>query len=860
MLNSPKGVPVNAVHGVLSMMLKLMTDYKPTHILVAKDEGKSSFRNEIYDQYKANRSDPPEELIPQFELISKLIDHMQLPVASNKEYEADDIIGSACVQWIDDFDEILIASGDKDLMQFVGNKIKMVDTMKSKIYDPKGVSEKMGVHPEQIVDYLSMVGDVSDNIPGMKGVGAKTAAKLLSQYGTLEECIKNKDKFKGKKLIEAFSTYLEDALLSKKLIQIKRDLNLSHDPKKLEFRFTPSDKLLSFLEELGFRSSLRKLKEFKQGKIQSVESEGKFKNSTDVLEKNFDSFLIKLKNSKQVACYSHYESQDVRGKALLYMALDIGEDKVYFLNFEKLPKLRNYLAEIWKILLTQGKFFTTAHLQNDLTFAFKNLIRVSGHKNLFDVTQAHFVCDPGGNHSLNYQSREKLNKELFQIDKKKEVSHDDWKKFCSNRAEVIGELKEVFEKELKDKKLEALYYEMDQPLQLILAEMEFEGIEVDSSFFKKYEKELKEKLDKIEGEVSKYSQEKVNLNSPKQVGKLLFEQLKLPIIKKTKTGPSTDSEVLEELALKEKSDVADLILQYREIGKILSTYVSALPELISFETGRLHTHFNQHIAATGRLSSTHPNLQNIPIRSELGKKVRRGFVAGSGKVLFGADYSQVELRLLAHFSQDPTMIDAFRKGVDIHAQTASEIMVVALKDVTASDRSKAKAVNFGLMYGQSSFGLSRALKISRKEAKDYIQKYFERFSKIKGFLDTLKEACEETGYCETLMGRKRYIPDIRSSNRTVKANAERMAINSPIQGTAADLLKMAMLDIQKILDKEYLPAKMLLQVHDELIFEVEKESVDELEKLVKEKMENIAKLKVPLKVDSSSADNWFDLK
>ena len=401
---------------------------------------------------------------------------------------------------------------------------------------------------------------------------------------------------------------------------------------------------------------------------------------------------------------------------------------------------------------------------------------------------------------------------------------------------------------------------MDKPVLEILTRMEFEGVRLNIDFLKELESELQEKIDSIQAKINSFSINEVNLNSPKQVGELLFTELSFPVVKKTKTGFSTDSSVLEELDSQNINEVPGLILQYRELGKILSTYVKALPELVNSETGKLHTNFNQHVAQTGRLSSVNPNLQNIPIRSETGRRVRKGFIAGPGNILLAADYSQVELRLLAHFSQDPTMVKAFSEGLDIHAQTASEITGHSLSEITSAERGKAKAVNFGLMYGQSSFGLAKALKISRKEAKSYIEKYFERFSKIKGYLDCLKEEAEKTGYSITMNGRKRYLPEINSANRTIKANAERMAINSPIQGTAADIIKLAMIKIDSEIKAQGLKSKMLLQVHDELIFEVPEDELGAMKVLVKEGMENIVSLSVPLSVDMGIGVNWFDLK
>ena len=875
-LNAPDGTPVNAVRGVLSMLLKLMSDYRPTHILLARDTSGGTFRNEIYDQYKANRSEPPEELVPQFALIDELVQKMGLPEAKDDNYEADDIIGSAVIQWRDDFDEILIASGDKDLMQFVDGHVKMVDTMKGKIYDEEAVFEKMGVKPSQIVDYLSMVGDTSDNIPGMKGIGAKGAAKLLAEHETLDRCIEAKDTFKGKKLTNAFENHLDDATLSKKLVQIVTDVDLKLAAKEVEFKFFPGDDLMAFLKKLGFKTAITKLEDMRyqdhiaenadDAEIVNIESETHSQDrqvNTVAGHEEFKLLSEKLKSVTAVGMHTEYDSEDIRSKNCTAISLSFSGDESWVVLFDKelgKNELQQLLEQTWG---SEKIEICSDHIKKDLAYALR--LGFEFKAPTFDIVQAHYNISSSGQHDLASMCDEFLGFDLKHMpDKKSQMSLDLDEghriQLLAERSGVTYQLSEKFKKTLIEMELQDIYYKMDDPLNFVLAKMEYEGICLDPDFLKNLENELTEKLDKIEAEIEEIVGEKINLNSPKQVGVLLFEKLELPVLKKTKTGASTNVEVLEELNAMNVSQVPELILQYRELGKLQSTYVKALPQLINPKTKRVHTSFNQHVAQTGRLSSTHPNLQNIPVRSETGKKVRRAFVAKPGHYLLAADYSQVELRLLAHFSEDPTMLKAFKDGQDIHAQTASEIMGVELSKVTANERSKAKAVNFGLMYGQSSFGLSKALKISRKEAKDYITAYFERFSSVKGYLDSLKEKCEEKGYAITFHGRKRLLPDIHSSNRTVKAMAERMAINSPIQGTAADILKLAMIEIDKALKEKKMQTKMLLQVHDELIFEVPEEECEELEKLVRQKMEGVVSLKVPLKVDIGVARNWYEIK
>ncbi|WP_412470401.1 MULTISPECIES: DNA polymerase I [unclassified Halobacteriovorax] len=860
-MNAPDGTPVNATYGVLSMLLKIMANYRPTHMLLARDTSGGSFRNELYDQYKANRSEPPEELVPQFALIKELIDKMGLLNVANETYEADDIIGSTVVQWKNDFDEILIASGDKDLMQFVGDNIKMLDTMKDVIYDEKGVFEKMGVRPDQIVDYLSMVGDTSDNIPGMRGIGAKGAAKLLAEHGTLEKCFEVSDTFKGKKLITAFTEHVEDAKLSKELIKIVTDIDLECKSEDSEVKFYPSEELLTFLKDLGMNSMIKRMEDLKyqlsiaDGEAGEEEIASPFEHKVVTL----DELKVLIKDQTALAVQTEFDSDDIHARNLIAISVSFDDNNSYFLEVNEANE-KEVIELIWG---DDKREVYSEHSKRDYSHILRRGLVYKAHN--FDITQAHYNVSPSMRHNIEVIASN-VNVKVSELDKKTpfitSLENNEAKaSYTGLRSIAIFRLASQLKEELKEKELVSVYEDIDNKLIPILAEMEFEGVHLNKEYLYEMAEELQVSLEKIQKKVDSYSMnDTINLNSPKQVGEFLFNELSFPVVKKTKTGYSTDSSVLEELDAKNINEVPGLILQYRELGKILSTYVKALPEIVNKKTGKVHTSFNQHVAQTGRLSSVNPNLQNIPIRSETGRLVRKAFIATPGNLLLAADYSQVELRILAHYSEDPTMIKAFNEDKDIHAQTASEINGVALSDVTSDERSKAKAVNFGLMYGQSSFGLASALKISRKDAKAYIEKYFERFSKIKGFLDGLKEDAEKTGYSITMYGRKRFLPDIHSNNRTIKANAERMAINSPIQGTAADIIKCAMINIDAEMKKRGLKSKMILQVHDELIFDVLESELEEMKTLVKEGMENVVELKVPLKVDPAFGVNWYDLK
>lgn len=862
-MTSPTGLPTKAVYGVQSMMLKMLSEHKPTHIFLARDTKGGSFRNEIYTEYKANRSAPPDDLIPQFALIDRLINLMNLPTFSLDGYEADDIIGSACVQWKDQFDEIFIASGDKDLMQFVGGNIKLLDTMKDKLYTPPDVEEKMGVRPDQIVDYLSIVGDTSDNIPGMKGIGAVGAAKLLKEYGTLENIIANRDQLKGKKVIEAFTDHLELGLLSKKLVQITTDLNLGHTPEETSIHFYPSNELIEYMKELGFTSSIAKYQEMRFQHHMARESDNRMNGEApdekldsvlfkqpeaiaidlvEVTEGNFDEIVAQVKAAKVFAQHILYDSEDIYARKISRIYFAINDTNAYTVEHSLVTKL---LQRIWSNAEIE---VIGENLKRDYVYAtINNLAFTAKH---FDISLAHFNINTNTRHDLDLLMKEYLQTELSV----------DENMANAQRAQGLILLAQNFKVRLSELKMLDLYNTVDLKILPVLAKMETAGIALNANYLREFEVELAAEIKRVETRIFEISGEEINLNSPKQVGVLLFEKLQLPVIKKTKTGYSTDADVLEELDGMNVSEIPGLLLTHREYGKILSTYVKALPELVNETTKRIHTNYNMIVAQTGRLSSTNPNLQNIPVRSPMGEKVRKAFIAKPGKILLSADYSQVELRLLAHFSEDPTMLKSFQDDLDIHVQTASEVMELPLAQVTSVERSMAKTVNFGLMYGQSSFGLATTLKISRGAAKAYIDKYFARFSSIKTFLDTLKDKAEQTGYAETLHGRKRFLPDIHSQNRMIKAQAERMAINSPIQGTAADIIKIAMINIDAEMVSRKLKSKMLLQVHDELIFEVEEEEIEIMKELVKRGMETVVDLRVPLKVDMGFGVNWYDLK
>ena len=853
-LSAPDGTPVNAVHGVLNMLLKLLEEYSPSHLFIAQDTGEKTFRSDLYPEYKSNRPEPPEALIPQFDIIHNILVELKLPHLSWPGYEADDIIGSAVAQWREQFEEILIASGDKDLMQLIGGNVKMVDTMKNITYDEKGVLEKMGVRPKQIVDYLSIVGDSSDNVPGMRGVGPKGAIKLLKEHENLDQCIALKDSFKGKALNRGFNEYLEDTLLSRKLVKIVTDIQLNVEVENLKYLLDPGPKALNLLQELGLKAVVAR---FEKMKGETPKEELKINITRVDSSKDFARLMSLVEETSIAAMEFFFDGDDPCRREITSIGLSLDGTEVFYLPAQSID-----LDKLLAATYGQEKFeIYSSNCQMDVAYLLRTGRSFCAQK--FDVIQAHFVVNADVESKLVPVVRRYFDIELEEFKKDKVIadSEEMAEKWIGERIYAIYRLAGELKKELKAKNVENVYYEIDAPLIPVLAGIEQAGVMINREFFLEFGEELEKKISAIEKKIQAHCDgEPINLNSPKQVSDLLFNRLKLPVVKKTKSGFSTDVEVLTILDSKNMSPIPGLMLQHRELGKLLSTYVRSLPDMVNPTSKRIHARFNQNIAATGRLSSNHPNLQNIPIRTEMGKRVRKGFIAHPGQLLFGADYSQVELRLLAHLSGDPVMQEAFRKDQDIHQQTAAEILGIPPEKITQNQRSYAKTVNFGLMYGQSSFGLASQLKISRQEAKDYITRYFSRFTEVKHYLDSLKEFAEEKGYSLTMMKRKRFLPDIRSSNRNLKAMAQRVAINSPIQGSAADIIKMAMVKIQREIKRQKLETKMILQVHDELIFEVSEEELETTKSLVIDTMENIAGPGLYLKVDTAVGVSWFDLK
>lgn len=823
-LTNASGLPTNALYGFLSMTGKMLRDLKPDYIAYCFDRKDGSFRHEMYEEYKANRSEMPEELRPQVPYVKKLTEAMNLSAQEVKGYEADDVIGMLSNLSTEEEIEVIIVSGDKDFAQLVNENVKMYDPMKDITYDIPKVMEKWGVRPDQIIDYLSIVGDASDNVPGVKGVGPKGAVKLLTEYQTLERIYENIEEIGPKGTKAKLIDSKEKAFLSKDLVTIVREnkTEIKHID-DLKWSGIDFSRLNPLLEELEFKNIGKRLQKDSEylgsdGTIVSLEEEAKPElwtkeeldalNITDLTSKN--EAASKLDFSK-----AHYF---FRLGETAYFAL---EKNIFAISVEEFEK--------------EEEFPQMTYKGHDLKNLWRNF-KLSNVKAEWDSMIAEYLIVSKSVGSFESLTQNHLG--LATIEEPKEYYL------------ALLKIEEILRKKLEEVGCFEDLQMVELPTLEVLHAMESNGISLDVETLNKQAEKLKSEVEVLKKEIFEITEQEFNLDSPKQLGKVLFEDMGLPVVKKTKTGFSTNSDVLNKL--KAKYPWTSKIITYREWKKLLSTYLEALPNLVDANTGRIHTHFNQAVTATGRLSSTEPNLQNIPIRTPQGNEVRSAFVAPTGKVLVSADYSQIELRLLAHITKDPGLCKAFNEDKDIHTATAAEVFEVSFDEVDSEMRRRAKAVNFGIAYGMGAFSLADNLGISRKEAKEIIDRYFKRFKNVKDYMGDIVEDAKEKGYVESIFGRRRYIPELSSSNAILRKNGERIAINSPMQASASDIVKKAMVDLgSKVND-----AKMLLQVHDELIFEVDEDKADELVETVKAAMENVVKLDIPLKVNASVGKNW----
>lgn len=860
-LSTSKGLPTNALYGFVTMLQRVVRDECPDYLTVTFDSKEKTFRHEMYADYKANRDTPPEDLQKQFPYFERLVQAHNIHSIRIPGVEADDIIGTLARQGQQAGLKVVIVSGDKDMMQLIEPDVEMLDTMKNKRFGKKEVIEKFGVGPDKVIDVMGLMGDSSDNIPGVKGVGPKTAAELIQKFGSIENIYARIDEIDKKKLREKLETDRENAELSRKLVTIDTNVTVNCSIDDLKVLEVDNDVLTKIFTELEFSSLIPKAEKA------PVQAEHVYQ--TILTEKAFDALLDDLSSAEEFVLDMETTSLHPVEAESVGISFSFKENEAYYI-----PLTHRYLGvpeqldqkmvfQKLKPILENPKIGKIGHnIKYDLIVLLNEGIHLKGIS--FDTMLASYVLDPSrrghgmdalalellGHQTISYKDVTGTGAKQIGFD---EVEVERATEYAAEDSDVTWKLYKNLKPKLTDELLQ-LFNEMEMPLLNVLAEMEMNGVFLDKQHLADLSKKIEKDLRKYERKIFEIADEEFNINSPKQLAVILFEKLKLPVIKKTKTGYSTDVSVLEELA--DQHELPQNILVFRQLGKLKSTYVDALPLDIDKKTGRVHTSFNQTVAATGRLSSSDPNLQNIPIRTDMGKEIRKAFIAQGEDKLLSADYSQIELRILAHLSEDETLMDAFRKGEDIHSRTAAEIFGTSLENVDQDARRMAKAVNFGIIYGLSSFGLSRQLKISMKEAKTFIDQYFELYPRIKTYMDSTIAEARERGYTQTIMNRKRYLPDIHSKNKQVKQAAERIAINSPIQGSAADLIKVAMINLSGQMKTRKLQSMMILQVHDELVFECPPAEKEEMQALVKKEMEGVYQFSVPIIVDMGWGDNW----
>lgn len=836
------GIPTNGVYGFARMVEKIIST-NPKYVIVAFDYGKKTFRNELLDTYKATRKETPQELVPQFALAREYLTAHNITWYEIEGYEGDDIIGTLV-----DFGEknnlkVSVYTGDKDANQLISPQTTIYRTVKGvtelDIYNEQTLLDKYGLKPDQFRDFLGLMGDSSDNIPGIKGVGEKTALKLLHQYGTIEGLQEHQDEIKGK-MGEKIRAGMEDALMSKKVATILRDIPIDVDLEKATYQGYDYETLKSFYEKYDMNSL-----------IKSMTTEAAPKK-----ELKFEIVDHMPEITKDSAVYpSIYDTNYHRSIILGYGIYN--DEQAYFISYENALKDESFLA----YLKDENKKKYGYDIKGAVIGSRWNGIEINGYT--FDLSLASYVLEPAIKEELKYVCTHfdyegvQYDEEVFGKGAKKHIPEDDiLASHIVSKAKAIYELKDVVTKELKDKNQYELYENIELPVTRILGEMEFAGTEIDLDVLKEMDTAFDETIEKLANDIYRISGTTFNISSPKQLGQVLFEDLGLKGGKKTKTGYSTSQDVIEKII--DAHPVVPLVLEYRMLTKLSSTYLKGLQEQV-FPDNKIHTIYKQTLTHTGRLSSVDPNLQNIPVRSEEGKLIRKAFVSHNG-YLVSFDYSQIELRILAHMAHVTNLIDAFNQGKDIHRHTAALVFGVKDEEVTPQMRSQAKAVNFGIIYGMSEFRLSKDIGMSISEARDFINKYFETYPEVKTYMDEVVETCKKQGYVSTLLNRKRYIPTINDKNFMVRQQAQRYAMNTPIQGTGADILKLAMIEVDKALKEKHLKSQMILQVHDELIFDVFEDELEEVMSLVKEKMEHCIKMDVPLIVEGNYAKNWCELK
>ncbi len=894
-LTTRKGEPTNAVYGVATMLKRLEEEAKPEFLSVVYDSKGSSLRKEIYPEYKANRSETPDDLIPQFDRIEQLIRAFEIHSIREEGHEADDLIATLTKRWLklSDAHRVVVVTGDKDLMQLVNDRVQVWDTMAGKIYARDEVIEKFAVNPEQVRDYLALVGDSSDNIPGVPSIGPKSASDLLKEHGTLEGILKaaKSGGVKGKKA-EALVNHEADAILSQKLATVHEDIPVQVERDDFKYRFHVTPACVELMRELDFHTLIARWapdsKTLPTAGVASAPAASQAPAATKAehsiaasrdfsktfrcvnTEKDFIDLLGHLDRKKEFGFDLETTSLNPRLAEIVGIAICYDPDHSAYIPVGHKAPRDQQLDPKWVLSKLKPFLEDPRHkkigqnLKYDFSVLYKFGLKPDGVG--ADTMVGSYVLEPEGRHNLETLARNYLDYTVLTFEEicgkgAKQIGFDEVPidvatRYSAEDAWVAVHLWEKIKKKLQEEKLMEVFATVDLPLVNVLARMEAQGVCLDVPFLKNLSKEYETELAAIEKRIHSFAREPINLNSTRQIAQLLFEDLGLPAQAKTKTGYSTDAKVLADIA--HLHEVPKLLLEYREISKLKGTYVDPLPELRDPIDGKIHASFHQTVAATGRLSSSDPNLQNIPIKTERGRRIRQAFIPSEGNVLLAADYSQIELRLLAHMSGDKELSRSFIADEDVHRRTASEIYSVNPESVTDLQRNVAKAINFGLMYGKTAFGLSQELGIPRKEAQETIDAYFKRYSGVKHFLDQQVILAKERGYAMTLMGRKRSLKDIDARNPMIRQNAERMAMNSPIQGTAADMMKLAMIEVDEKLIEGGYRSKLTIQVHDELVLDVPKDELEDVQKLVCGIMEGAMKLDVPLRVNAGSGENWSE--
>lgn len=864
-MSSSSGETTHAVRGVTSMMLKLVSDRQPAMLGVAVDARGGTFRSERYPEYKANRDAPPPDLSQQIERVMEVLSAFEIPLLEHPGYEADDVIATLVRKGREQGLKVVIVSADKDLLQLVGDGVVMFDTMRDRVYGVPETIDKFGVPPNQVRDALALMGDSSDNVPGVPSIGPKTAAKLLEKYGTLEGIYENLEAIKSKSQKAKLGDNKEQAFLSQELVTLREDANVEVEPAALKWTGGDDEHVRSLFRELEFTRLLAQLDPAPAaaGDVETLLTLADLTNAAEA-----------IRAAGELAIETVLSDEDPLRGDIIGVGLSWSETHGAYLPFghrtlgapEQLtiPQALRVLRPILENSLFPK--IAADYKREALAWA-RHGVHLRGLS--FDVSLGSYLYDPSRrDHHLDVVAQNELDAEVARYDSvtkqgRKRVGIDEVEvkevaKVAGSRADYALRLAHLLQPRMQHENFHGLYYDLELPLAGVLTEMERVGVRIDTDLLDRMAAEAREELAALEKKAYELAGHEFNVGSPRQLETILFDELELPVIKKTKTARSTDADVLEELAT--MHELPQTIIDHRTIAKIEGTYLSALPKTVHPESGRVHTRYNQAVAQTGRLSSSDPNLQNIPIRTELGRKVRDAFIPADGCHLMAADYSQVELRILAHLSGDAELVDAFTKGEDVHRRTASALFDEAPEDVSYEQRGQGKTVNFAVIYGQTQFALARNLGIERSEAKRYIDAFFERYQGVKDFMDEVVEEAKNTGYVTTLLGRRRSLADIRSRNRFLRQGAERIARNTPIQGTAADLMKEAMVRIARRLEREDRASRMILTVHDELLFEVPEGEREPLETLAREEMEGVIELAVPLVVDVGWGASWGSAK